>query len=96
MRGVFCLMVLCFATGSALAESVSPPSLPTEKSAKDIQEINERVAYWLTTCLKDWDAATHMTRKEWRTTCERVAVERRTFLLQDPGAFTMNGKIRQR
>jgi hypothetical protein len=30
-----------------------------------------KLAEWLTTCLKDWDAATHMTRKEWRTTCER-------------------------
>ena len=101
MRGVVCLLVLCLAAEPAFAQSVAQPksstplpSSPTEKSAKDIQEIKERVAFWLKTCLEDWDAATHMTRKEWRTTCDRVAAERGTFLLETPDSFPM--KSRQR
>ena len=37
-----------------------------------------------------------MTKAEWRTTCERVAAERRIFLLQDADTLTMDGKSRQR
>ena len=84
MRSFACFLVLSLANATADAQVVQPP-----KSAEDIKEIDERVAYWRTTCLGDWDAATHMTPKEWRTTCERVAAERRQFLLQDPGSFTM-------
>ena len=43
-----------------------------------------RVAEWLATCLKDWDRATHMSKTEWRTTCERVATERSKFLIDNP------------
>jgi hypothetical protein len=75
MRGVVCFLVLCIASATAVAQ---PPS------AEEIKAIDERVAFWRTTCLGDCDAATHMTRAQWRTTCERVAVERRQFLLQDP------------
>jgi hypothetical protein len=89
MRVAVCLLVLCLAAEPAVAAVAQPPP---ERSAKEIQDIKERVAYWLATCLEDWDAATHMTRKEWRITCERVAVERGQFLLQDPAAFTMGGK----
>jgi hypothetical protein len=91
MRGAVCFLALCLAAEAAFAQAVEPP-----KSAEQIKEIDDRVSYWRTTCLADWDAATHMTRKEWRTTCERVAVERRQFLLQDPGSFTMGGKARPR
>jgi hypothetical protein len=90
MRGAGCLLFSCLASTTVFAQSVVEPP----KSAEEIKAIEERVAYWRTTCLQDWDAATHMTRKEWRTTCERVATERRTFLLQDPGSFSM--KSRQR
>jgi len=89
MRGFVCLLVLCLAPATAFAQSAEPA-----KSAADIKSIEERVAYWRTTCLQDWDAATHMTRQQWRTTCERVATERRTFLLKDPGYFSMDGKRR--
>jgi hypothetical protein len=99
MRGVVCVLVLGLAAEMAFATSVAQPISPTpqpspstERSAKDIQEIKERVAFWLKTCLTDWDAATHMTRKEWRTTCDRVAAEREKFLLQGPGSFTMGGE----
>jgi hypothetical protein len=87
MRSVVCFLVLCLASATAVAQ---PP-----RSAEEIKAIDERVDFWRTTCLGDWDAATHMTRAQWRTTCERVAAERRQFLLQDPASFTI-GKSRQR
>jgi len=55
------------------------PTVTAERSAA----VNEHVSNWLRTCLQDWDAATHMTRGEWRATCQRVADERRTFLLEN-------------
>jgi hypothetical protein len=82
MRSFACFLDLCLANAPADAQVVQPP-----KSAVEIKETDERVAYWRTTCLGDWDAATHMTPKEWRTTCERVAAERRQFLLQGSALF---------
>ena len=99
MRGPVCFLVLCLAAEAALAQSAAPPNTITlppssplaqsplssgTKSAEDIKEIKERVAAWLKTCLTDWDAQTHMTRNEWRITCERVASERGKFLLETP------------
>jgi hypothetical protein len=85
------LLALALAGAIAYAQSdqrpestASLPSKSAEKSTTDKQTIKERVAYWLKTCLADWDQATHMTRKEWKTTCERVATERGRFLLQNP------------
>ena len=83
MRGVLGLLVLCVANTMVSAQSVEQRSSPTEKTTEQIQAIEKRVADWLTTCLQDWDADTHMTQEEWRTTCKRVAVERRTFLLRN-------------
>ena len=48
-----------------------------------------RVAEWLKTCLSDWDQAAHMTKSEWRTTCNRVASERGKFLLDNPTVGSM-------
>jgi hypothetical protein len=74
-------LALCLANASTFVQAAMPP--PAERSAKDIEEINDRVASWLADCLQDWDASTHMTREEWQTTCDRVAAERRIQLLQD-------------
>ena len=108
MRGVVCFLALCLAAETAFAQSVAspntttlpPPSAkslpsPEEKSPERIAEIKERVAFWLKTCLEDWDAQTHMTRKEWRTTCERVAAERGTFLLTNTDSFSMESRQRR-
>jgi hypothetical protein len=69
MRGGVCFLVLCLAAEPAVAQSVEALA---GKAAKDIEAINDRVAYWRTTCLKDWDAATRMTPKERRTTYWRA------------------------
>jgi hypothetical protein len=56
------------------------------------QTINERVAMWLKTCLQDWDTATHMSKEQWRTTCERVSKERGKFLNETPESLSLPGK----
>jgi hypothetical protein len=82
---VVCLFVLSlFVEGLPLAQSTEPG--PAVKSAEDIQSIKRRAAEWLTTCMGDWDAQTHMSKSQWRTTCERVSREREQFLLNTPGA----------
>ena len=68
--------------GAAQAQSGDRPEPSTLKSDEDIRAIRERVAWWLKTCLEDWGSATHMTKKEWQTTCQRVAAERGKFLLE--------------
>jgi hypothetical protein len=56
------------------------------------QTVDERVAMWLKTCLQDWDTATHMSKDQWRTTCERVSKERGKFLNETPGTLALPGK----
>jgi hypothetical protein len=65
-------------------ESGALATTPPQRSAEDTKAIKERVSEWFKTCLEDWDQTTHMTKKEWRTTCRRVAAERGRFLLETP------------
>jgi hypothetical protein len=95
MRALVCLLALTLANSMAVAQPGERLS-PAKKSAEDAKAIDERVAYWRMTCLQDWDAATHMSKSEWRATCERVATERRAFLLKNPDSFSMDGKNRPR
>ena len=55
------------------------PALPAQRPD---QTIEERIAEWFKTCMDDWDRATHMTKAEWRTTCQRVATERGHFVAE--------------
>jgi hypothetical protein len=70
-------------SASAQEPGAEADKKPAKKSNRN-QEIRARVAEWLKTCLADWDRATHMTKVEWRTTCERVASERGKFLIDNP------------
>jgi hypothetical protein len=96
MRGFVCLLAFCLANATALAQPVDRQKASTGKSAEDIKEIKERIAFWLKTCLTDWDAATHMSRGEWRTTCNRVATERGAFMLENSDSFSIKDKSRAR
>ena len=87
------LVVLSLVAGSAVAQTAIAAA---QKSPEDIRAVEARVADWLKTCLKDWDRATHMTPTEWRTTCHRVAVERRKFLLDEPDAMPISTKANVR
>jgi predicted DNA-binding protein (MmcQ/YjbR family) len=69
-------------------QNAQPRPLPV-KSTAEIQAIKERSEAWLKTCLEDWDAATHMSKNEWRTVCRRVTVERENFLITNTDAFIM-------
>lgn len=89
--GVTCLFGLSlFTVGAALGQPADPAQ--PGKSADDIQAIKQRAAEWLTTCLGDWDAQTHMSKSEWQTTCVRVSKEREQFLLNTPGAISIGTK----
>ena len=62
------------------------------KAKSNKQTIDERDAMWLKTCLQDWDTATHMSKEQWRTTCERVSKERGKFLNETPETLSLPGK----
>ena len=46
------------------------------------EQIRKRGADWLAQCVKDWDAETHMTKKEWQQVCRRVAADRINELIK--------------
>ena len=73
----------------ALAPGAEKDKQPAGNSPEQVQEIKKRSAEWLKTCLGDWDAQTHMSKAEWRTTCQRVSKEREQFLLSTPGAISI-------
>jgi len=86
-----CAEPLC--RGHRTAQPTEP--LQADKSGEEIQAIKQRAADWLTTCLGDWDAQTHMTKSEWQITCKRVSKEREQFLLKTPGATSIGTKAAQ-
>ena len=79
-----CPLSLFLAGGAALAQSVQRTELSTQKSEEEIKAIRERAIEWYNTCMEDWDQGTHMTKKEWKTTCERVqeSVENGSWKIQ--------------
>ena len=56
---------------------------PVSRSTASTEDIDKRVSDWLKTCLRDWDKETHMSKGEWRSTCQRVSAERRKFLIEE-------------
>jgi hypothetical protein len=36
-------------------------------------------------CMQDWDVNTHMTKKEWERTCQRVVDNRIKFMIEEMG-----------
>jgi hypothetical protein len=98
MRSVLwiCGLSAMIASGPAYAQSDDQSSesqvaaarsaLPSSEEAPRKSE--ERRRAWLARCLQDWDAGTHMTKKDWERTCRRLALERTKFvtkfLMQQP------------
>jgi len=62
------------------------PSAETAKPKADARklqaEMRELSATHFKQCMQDWDAATHMTKREWERTCRRVVDNRVKFLLE--------------
>jgi hypothetical protein len=70
--GVFSIFLI---SGFSLA-----PAAETEPSKHArVQTDEELRAEWLKACANDWDAETHMTKKEWDRVCQRVTSERMKF-----------------
>ena len=60
-RHVVCSSVLSLLVeGTAFAQTAEPA--PAGKSVEEVEAIKKQSAEWLTTCLSDWDAATHISR----------------------------------
>jgi len=53
-------------------------------AAEDKTPVDDKPAYHggesVADCMKRWDAGTHMTKSQWRATCERVRAERLPYL----------------
>jgi|SRR5262245_29629183 len=93
--GLFVLGVLVYVTAVAQFADLPPANEPVEA----VQPIKQRAPEdWLATCLADWDAQTHMTKIEWRTTCKRVSRERGYFQISTAGvtASRLAGHVRAR
>lgn len=75
---------LLLASGTAInaqtggREARDPSKVPSI-GAPD--EIRKRGADYLAQCIKDWEPATHMTKQEWQSTCQRVSLDRVKFML---------------
>ena len=65
------------------------PATPADEPVDEAQAIKQSLSEdWFTMCLVDWDAQTHMTKGEWRRTCERVSRERAYFQLNTPSVLS--------
>ena len=72
-------------TQTATPKTVEPTvraATPKSTEADTPELIRQRGADWLKQCLKDWDAETHMTKKDWQRVCRRVSVERVNELIK--------------
>jgi hypothetical protein len=72
------------------------PRTPADEPVDEVRATKQRAPEdWLpTSCLADWDAQTHMTKTEWRRTCERVSRERAFFQLNTPSVLSVGVSAR--
>jgi hypothetical protein len=61
------------------ASKPQSPSAEGKRSGAEIRKLGEE---YYQQCLKDWDAATHMTKKEWQRTCRRIVDDRVKFMAE--------------
>jgi hypothetical protein len=59
-----------------------PATIPKSNERLTPEQIRKGGADWLAQCVKDWDAETHITRKDWQRVCRRVAAERINELIK--------------
>jgi hypothetical protein len=65
--------------------AMAAPSVLPGSADQSPEDIRVRGRQWFAQCMADWDAATHMSKKDWGRTCRRVAFERTKFLMDDRG-----------
>jgi hypothetical protein len=68
------ISLLCTLGHVSAAQAANDPDLTV--SEKELAET------YFKDCMKDWDDATHMTRKDWERTCRRVTNDRARFRMQ--------------
>jgi hypothetical protein len=89
MRGLskLCALILVLACHGAHAQSAAPdgsaPSLPLKPAParkEPVKDIRGQTDAWFKDCKQGWDAATHMSRRDYERTCLRMAQERVKFM----------------
>jgi len=64
----------------ALIRPAQLPNTVPELGTPSEEEIRTKTAYWHVECSGDWDRQTHMTKKEWADTCQRIVADRVQWL----------------
>ena len=83
-----------FAFGQSLITTIdtaqAQSGTPVAKSEEELIKSN------FDQCMKDWDATTHMTKRDWERVCRRVATDRGKFRArqeqQEPAAKRSKAK----
>jgi hypothetical protein len=69
------------AQSSVPSEGPAPkPQISGTQPKSEAAKPSDNSAEYLAQCLRDWDAATHMTKQEWARTCRRVVENRAKFM----------------
>ena len=76
MRALVYAAALAITVTSAAAQTSAQTASKRQNSDAALLDEATRVKE----CMKQWDRTTHMTKKEWETTCRRVAKERIKYL----------------
>lgn len=73
MRLIIVLLALSLMSESAWSQVFSAPAKSRgEASPENMLTLKQEEAKELTDCEDRWEAATHMTKKQWSRTCRRV------------------------
>jgi hypothetical protein len=84
MRRIVVLAFCALWSGAFLpaTDAIAAPAVRTAQVPKPSDEERKRIAEYLAQCLKDWDAGTHLTKKEWARVCQRVVDSRARFRVE--------------
>ncbi|HEX2337512.1 MAG TPA: hypothetical protein VHI72_13640 [Hyphomicrobiaceae bacterium] len=66
-------------TGQAESAASQSPK-PAPERQEPAKDISVRTEAWFKDCKQGWDAATHMTKRDYERTCLRMARERMKFM----------------
>jgi len=79
-RTAILIAAVCAFGSAAFAQSSVKPAAKRDAKGSSIAE-EERSRF--DQCMKDWDAKTHMTKRDWERTCRRVTDERMKYLREN-------------
>ncbi len=71
MRVIILLLAMSLVAEPALSQVLPAPAKPRGEPPSD-SALTFRDAKELTDCESRWEAATHMTKKQWLQTCRRI------------------------